>query len=425
MRWGKKLEKGAHMPAASISNGHTGPLKYASKADIDAYLSIIPPTPHEDSPSQIAARTMGKQLHVVELWMPGQCNLHCKHCYVTGTLARQLLTASEYADLTRRMVHNGLVDVVLPGKEPLLRDEAWEVIKAARASGARSVGMTTNGTLLERCITKMTEHPVDVINISLDGPKAVHDGIRGAGAFDAMLRGARKLRQCAGRIRMISNCTVNAENRSHLADVAKIAVENGFTFASFHPFECASESDNSLHVSAQEAVDSFESLRAAFEAGFCGSIVLEVESSSFDVLLEMSRRGWFSDMELVSDDTGFLFYRLRSGRNILLVNIMGHPHHFIRTLRIADDGGLSSCRAMAQTGWRGIGDVRITPLTALLASKEAHAALEYIWREFVDACARAPLGAFEGFLDGIQRSSIPKGSLCNVSAREKVMSHVA
>lgn len=393
------------MPAASISNGHTGPLKSASKAELDAYFSIVSPAIYGASSTETARRTIGKQLHVVELWMSGQCNLHCKHCYVSGTSNRRTLTPAEYVNLTRRMVHGGLIDVVLPGKEPLLRDETWLVIEAAREAGARSVGMTTNGTLLERHVSKLNERPVDVINISLDGPRAMHDSIRGKGVFDTVLRGVSALQQSTDSIRMISNCTVSRANCSHLVDVAKIASNSGFTFASFHPYERAAESDNSLALSASETVDGFESLRTAFEAGHCGSVVLEVEASSFDVLLEMSRRDWFSDMELVSDDTGFLFYRLHKGSNILLINIMGYPHHFIRTIRIADDGGLSSCRAMAQTGWRGIGDVLTAPLSALLASRETIAALAYIWQEFIDACLRFPHGTAERFLDGVRMAS--------------------
>jgi len=317
------------------------------------------------------------------------------------------MTADDYARLTKQMVKLGLHDVVIPGMEPLLREETWVVADAARAAGARSVGLTTNGILLKQSAQRLADAALTVINVSLDGPREVHDHVRGSGVFDAMSQGVSELLHKTDATRLISNCTASRINIRHLPEVARIANDMGFTFASYHPFEPAAGIDNSILLSAQEAVDGYEAIRSTFEAGQCGSVVLEVEASTFDVILEMHRRGWFADMELVSDETGFLFYRLHHKDRLLLVNLMGYPHHFIRTLRITDDGGLSSCRAMAHSAWVGLGgDMRTHTLEGMLASEPTMLALDYIWQEFMDACSRMPRDIVEGFLHDIQAAQV-------------------
>lgn len=393
------------MPAASISNGHTGMLRNALPEDIDAYLSIIGMSLNTHASRLLTQKTIGKHLHVVEFWMPGPCNLRCKHCYVAEVPVQKSepIAKSDYAKMTTEMVRYGLHDVVIPGMEPLLRDETWIVAEAAIAAGARSVGLTTNGVRMKQVAQRLADVGLSVVNVSLDGPRDVHDYVRGVGVFDTMLQGVDAVRRKTDVTRLISNCTASRINLHLLPEVAHIAYNSGFNFASFHPFERAAEIDNSIHVSASEIVDGYESIRKIFENGKCGSVALEVEASSFDVILEMHRRGWFRDMDLVSDETGFLFYRLRCGEHILLVNLMGYPHHFIRTLRITDDGGFSSCRAMSQSFWGGVGgDIRTHSIAEMLASEASLLTLDYIWQEFMDACARMPQGCVESFLSTIE-----------------------
>jgi MoaA/NifB/PqqE/SkfB family radical SAM enzyme len=390
------------MPGASISYGHNGPLQKVRPSEVEAYLRLMRLAASSTDCFDIARLTMADALHVVEFWMPGECNLHCKHCYVASTQKTGVLTESEYAQIARQMIGYGLVDFVVPGMEPLLRAETWPLLRAAKDAGARSIGMTTNGTLLRKRLGKVLESPLTVMNVSIDGPQAVHDDIRGKGVFKSVMSGIRALRAANGQIRLVSNCTVSRLNAGLLNDTAKQAFDAGFSFAAFHPFERSAEIDNSQEVSAHEVADSFEELRNCFEKGALGSIALEAEASRMDVLLELFERGWFVDMELVRDESGFLFYGLRRGDAVFLVNIMSHPHHFIRTIRVADDGGLSSCRGMAKSNWAGIGDLRTDAFVDLISSDRAIRALADIWSEFKQAQDRSTEESLCRFLRDVE-----------------------
>jgi sulfatase maturation enzyme AslB (radical SAM superfamily) len=312
----------------------------------------------------------------------------------------QSLTNRQFSELADKLVRAGLIDVVVPGMEPLLRDETWAVIEAARSAGARSIGMTTNGTLLERKLSRILESGLTVINVSLDGPRQIHDEIRGRGVFDVVMNGVRRLREST-TLKLITNTTLNRLNMAEATKTARLAGDAGFDFAAFHPFERSAEIDNSLELDARHAADAYEALRESFMRGELGSVVLEAEASQWDVILELSQRGWFDDMQLVGDDTGFLFFAQRCGSRVLLVNLMVYPHHYIRTIRVADNGGISSCRSMARTGWAGIGDLRRTTLAALLTDPRIGRSLARIWVEFRRAANRATPGSVERFLDTV------------------------
>ena len=102
------------MPMASISNGHLGPLRPAKQSEVAEYLGLVATgagLPPEALPSFEAARaTAGQLLHVCEFWMPGGCNLRCKHCYVASPGDVRPLSADDFAAITTRLVGAGLVD---------------------------------------------------------------------------------------------------------------------------------------------------------------------------------------------------------------------------------------------------------------------------------------------------------------------------
>jgi hypothetical protein len=304
------------------------------------------------------------------------------------------LQEDEYYSLTLKLVTEGLIDVVIPGMEPLLRQELWAVLDAAKDANARSVGITTNGTLLAKHATRLHESALSVINVSLDGPPNVHDGIRGTGVFQKIESGIRAFRKVSNK-RLITNTTVHRENVALLTDIAEISLKWGADYSAFHPFEFASEAENSLATSAGEVVQAYVRLIEAFRTDCTGSIVVEAEASTLSVIALLAETGVLDGCRLVVDEAGYFYLHEERGNRELLVSLMFYPHHFIRTIRVADDGGLSSCRSMARTGWEGVGDLRVQSVGQALGTEAARAALALIWGEFNAAKSTLPTGAFE------------------------------
>jgi organic radical activating enzyme len=390
------------MPAASIVNGCTGALTPVTHDDFESWRCLIEEGSNlKSEPLLISKRTIGRHLHCAEFWMPGRCNLRCRHCYVASRPTPPILAEADYYRLALRLVSQGLTDVVIPGMEPLLRRELWAVLDAAKDARARSVGITTNGTLLAQHARRLHESPLTVLNVSLDGPETIHDSIRGRGVFRSVERGMRTFRRESDK-RLITNTTVHSENLDCLVDIASLGLVLGVDYSAFHPFEFADDAENALASSVTRVARAYQTLIEAFRVGRTPSLVLEAEASTLAVIVELIESGLLDGCQLAIDEAGFLFLREVSGERELLISLMFYPHHFIRTIRVADNGGLSSCRSMARRGWAGLGDLRVDPLTELLQSSEPTKALAMIWQEFRSSLDQLPKGAFRRFISFLE-----------------------
>lgn len=109
-----------------------------------------------------------------------KCNLTCVHCPYWRRKGEEPGFAGIIATLDR-LRSMGIQILIFEGGEPLLwrdKDKSFaDVVHEARKRFA-AVCMTTNGTL------SWGHLPMDRTWVSLDGPQAVHDSIRGDGVFD-------------------------------------------------------------------------------------------------------------------------------------------------------------------------------------------------------------------------------------------------
>jgi len=345
----------------------------------------------------LAEETIFSQLHVVEFWMPQilgeqNCNLKCKHCYVPagGHKPEKILSLPEYQSALKKVMSapafGGKWDVVFPGMEPLLHPMIiFPLAELASALGARSIGMTTNGVLLRNGILEQViNSPINIINISLDGANAVtHNTQRRASVFDQTINNLSALAQQAPKIRVVTNSTITRQNYREVGEMVFVAHNAGASLAAFHPFEVAENADNRLMLNPPEIVSAIKLIIESVENG-AGSAAIEFEPGTVGSFLSAWNQNIFTGMKLVIDETGFLFFWKRFGKHEVFVNLMFYPHHFIRTLRVMDDGSFSSCRRMAKHGWEGVGNIRGQSLAEIRKLPEAISALAQIWQEFID-----------------------------------------
>jgi len=116
------------------------------------------------------------------------CNLHCRHCSLAGNEEflpqKRSLSAEEMEAEMKGMRHKGARILYFEGGEPTMWEDdgkdLGDMIDLGHSMGYFNIGYTTNGT--NRFFTQS-----DVISISLDGPREVHDAIRGEGVFDTLM----------------------------------------------------------------------------------------------------------------------------------------------------------------------------------------------------------------------------------------------
>lgn len=164
------------------------------------------------------------------------CNLRCEMCCVwegkrhgpKGELIGQLL--GEARELG--------ADTFIPcGAEPFMRPDFLELVEHAHELGFRRTEIVTNGQLLDDALLDRLE-PLRgsvQLHISLDGPREVHDALRGEGVYDkavAAARAARSREIPVGFSGVLMRQTL--ERCDHLID---LAVELGLKEVSYQPFQ--------------------------------------------------------------------------------------------------------------------------------------------------------------------------------------------
>jgi len=105
-----------------------------------------------------------------------RCNLRCEFC--DHWHHKDELPAAAVDALLRQAPEIGVKLLVLTGGEPFLRKDLFDIIDRARDQQL-TVNITTNGTMLERRIRLLSDHPPHSLSVSIDGLDDTHDQLRG------------------------------------------------------------------------------------------------------------------------------------------------------------------------------------------------------------------------------------------------------
>ena len=162
------------------------------------------------------------------------CNLSCRMCSVwegaqhgvDGELARTLL---------REARELGAVSFVPCGAESFVRKDFIDLVEYAHRLGYERQEIVTNGILLPRWIDRLAEVPSAKLHVSLDGPREVHDDLRGAGAYDQALAGGGAAVDAGVHVGLSG--VLMRPTMDTAGHVIELAAELGLPEVSFQPFQ--------------------------------------------------------------------------------------------------------------------------------------------------------------------------------------------
>jgi MoaA/NifB/PqqE/SkfB family radical SAM enzyme len=174
----------------------------------------------------------------VGLMLTMRCNLRCDMCLnmqkdsasILSVYREPELSPAEWKDIIQGAGGRFFgPNLHVRGGEPSLYEGYLDVMASIKQQGMRC-SYTTNGSFLARDAADIVSIGVDFIQVSLDGPRAVHDSIRGQGVFDRAVRGIRAInetRKARGQEtpRILLNCVISGDNAAHFAQLIDIAVE--------------------------------------------------------------------------------------------------------------------------------------------------------------------------------------------------------
>ena len=212
------------------------------------------------------------QCHLTE-----RCNLDCCHCYQTGQKTDEM-SLSEIGDIAREvsdMIEHwsetyGLTfssSFNVTGGEPFMRRDIFGILEEIAKHGFE-IYLLTNGILVDRDRARMLSAVgVKGVQVSIEGPEAVHDSIRGKGSFSSALKGVQYLLD-AGLV-VTLNTTLSAINADSFLQMVELCSSQGVQklgFSRLVPFGRGKEMLESM-LDASRVKELYQSIYSAEAEG--------------------------------------------------------------------------------------------------------------------------------------------------------------
>lgn len=160
------------------------------------------------------------------------CNLRCRHCSREGTQTNTL--SADVLDMALPMAQKmGYGVVAFTGGEPCLHPQFKDLVNIAVNNGFR-IQFVTNGTMMSHYEFIYENHrkKIALVAMSIDGAsKEVHETIRGAGTYDAVMESVAysKSQKVAPKILT----TLNKLNMHEIEDIYWKCMRLGVSHLSF------------------------------------------------------------------------------------------------------------------------------------------------------------------------------------------------
>lgn len=145
-----------------------------------------------------------KNIPLIVSWALTQtCNLKCHYCGFWKNRVVEINTESVMS-LLYALKRMGTQRIQFTGGEPLLRDDIGQILMNCKRLGI-STNINSNGILVPSKIEELKN--VDSLTLSLDGPKEIHDSIRGEGVFDQVIEAATEAKKNKIKFRFLTVLT--------------------------------------------------------------------------------------------------------------------------------------------------------------------------------------------------------------------------
>lgn len=177
----------------------------------------------------IASKLFKAKIPLVVGWsLTKRCNLQCHYCGIWEKEHPELDTL-EVMDLLKEMAQAGVKKVSFTGGEPLLRQDIGIILEQCKKLQL-STGMNTNGVLVTERIQEIAS--LDVLKISIDGPKPIQDRIRGEGTFDRIIEAVHSAKAQGIKVAFLS--VISRENAHAINELLELAAQLK-VYATFQP----------------------------------------------------------------------------------------------------------------------------------------------------------------------------------------------
>lgn len=132
-----------------------------------------------------------------------KCNLNCKYCLSDSGVGKDYgLDTKKAVEVINKLGELGINRLDFTGGEPLIRKDLGELIKCSKQNNINTI-VTTNTTLLNDENIEYLKL-ADLVQISIDGPKEIHNDQRQNNVYEKTIKNIKILKDNGCKIRLNS-----------------------------------------------------------------------------------------------------------------------------------------------------------------------------------------------------------------------------
>lgn len=184
---------------------------------------------------------------VVPFQLTSKCNLDCKYCDFEG--GEEEIDFNKAKQFIKEISELGAEKVVFTGGEPFLYDGLPNLVDQAKTKGLQ-ININSNGLLVPEKIEKVKD--IDLLVLSLDGRREVHDSLRGSQSYDSVMKAVDAARRFD--VDMGFTSVLSKENLSELEWLLEKARDLGIPI-NFQPVVCGpkgTDKNNEIGLEKEE-----------------------------------------------------------------------------------------------------------------------------------------------------------------------------
>lgn len=282
----------------------------------------------------------GRTPLVVVLNISFRCNLRCGYCYGQYFSRKEKdFSTGELLALIESLSKLGTRSITLGGGEPLIRDDIGIIINKVKEHGIEC-GMNTNGTLIPGRIEEL--RAIDMVTVSIDGPKENNDANRGDGSYEKIMAGIDKALEAG--IRIHTTTVITRYNYNAVDSIVKMAEEKGMQAEFNFLFNQSEDKDYSDKFMAEN-----DSLRKAVKR------IVELKKQGAPILFSEEVYQYIANWPdyrkriIMGRDPSFDFIPCYAGRFMMFIDADGRVYPCVQLIGIFD--GLDFRKVGIKKAW--------------------------------------------------------------------------
>jgi radical SAM protein with 4Fe4S-binding SPASM domain len=281
-------------------------------------------------------------LDSLNLLITNRCNLSCRHCYVnSGAHGKCLVSGNEWINVIEQAEQLGAFGINVSGGEPLLHPEFSLIAAALTTRSWLNANLNTNGTLIDERFADIICRAFRSVQVSLDGPTATHDRLRGIpGCHERSIAGIRLL--IAAGVQTNVGFTVTTDNISKVLETTEFCERLGIDTMNIGVVAPVGRA-------AKGIIDPSRLVRAGAQDSFYRKLT--------EILTTLKRRE--GNMKILTPfrDGEANCQRSKHGRRVC-----GGDDNM--TAYVLHDGTVTPCDKLPESMF-GVGNIKTTPFNAL------------------------------------------------------------